>query len=278
MSQNLVAIVVPCYKRELSATERIAYRRLWELYSHLPIVMMAPPWLDVSDYVAEHPSLKVERFEFLTVRDYSQLLLQSHFYERFRDFHYILIYQLDCYFLRDELLEWCQRGYDYIGSPLFHGYEPPQPEGKLWCVGNGGFSLRNVEAALKVLASRKRYLTPIQYWAQTPSEPGLFSKITRFFSGLLRLTRIHNDIRWATLSNFNEDIFWSINAPHFWPGFKLPDLKTGLQFAFDYAPAHCYEQAGHRLPFACHAWQRYDLPFWQKFIPEAATLPVPSNP
>ena len=274
MSSDTVAIVVPCYKAELNATEQIAYRRIWEVYGHVPIIMMAPPWLDTIGYVAEHPTLKVERFEFRTVRDYSQLLLQSHFYERFRAQRYILIYQLDCYILRDELGAWCERGYDYIGAPLFCDFEPVQPEGKLWRVGNGGFSLRNVESALKVLASRKRYQTPKQHWTTTRPSDTTVGKAKWGLEGFLKFTRFHNDVRWATLCNFHEDVFWSVDALHFLPEFKIPDLQTGLQFAFDYAPAYCYEQAGRRLPFACHAWPRYDLPFWQRFIPEAASLPV----
>lgn len=272
MSAQEVAIVVPCYKTQLSPSERISYRRIWEIYGHLPLIMMAPPDLDVSGFMAEHPTLKVERFAFRTVRDYSQLLLQADFYQRFSSYRYILIYQLDCYILRDELQSWCDQGYDYIGAPLFHDFEPPQPEGKLWRVGNGGFSLRNVQAALDVLASRRRYQTPRQHWSQSRPGPGIGQKTKWLVDGALKTTRFHNDVRWAVLCNFHEDVFWSVDAPHFLPGFKLPDLATGLRFAFDYAPAYCYEQAGKRLPFACHAWQRYDLPFWKHFIPEAAAL------
>ena len=282
MSPKPVAIIVAFHKKrsEFDAVQLISYQRLWDLYGNgpIPIILAAPTWLDTTGYTDEHPGMRVERFDFRTYRDYNQLLLDPHFFERFQDYQYILIHDLDCYILRDELEEWCLKGYDFIGAPIFRDYEPAQPEGKLSHVGNGGLSLRNVRSALQVLGSRKRYLTPSQYWEQTPAQPGLFAKMQRFFNGLLRLTRIHNDIRWATLSNFHEDIFWSIDAAHFWPDFKVPNVETGLQFSFDYAPAYCYEQNGRRLPFGCHAWQRYDLPFWKTYIPEAADLPVPFKP
>lgn len=266
--ERSVAIVIPCYKASRNACEQLAWRRIWELYGHLPIVLIAPPGLDASLFLAERPTLRIERFPFHTVREYSQLLLQREFYERFRAFDYILIHQLDAYLLRDELAAWCQRGFDYVGAPLFHGFEPAEPAGKLWRVGNGGFSLRRVEAAIKVLSSTRRYRSPGQHWAERPQSDASFARRLRWLGeGLLNVTRIHNDVRWATLSNFNEDIFWSVDAVHFWPEFRVPDIEMGLRFAFDYAPAYCYEQTGQQLPFGCHAWARYDPGFWRRFIP-----------
>jgi len=273
MHKDLVAIVVPCYKRELSPDERLSYRRIWSLYGHLPIILMVPEALDVSHFVAEQPSLRIERFSFRTLRDYSQLLLNPAFYARFQQYRFILIHQLDAYVLRDELAEWCERGYDYIGAPLFHDFEPAEPVGKLWRVGNGGFSLRNVEAALHVLNSRRRFLTPQQYWKQTGDPARFAAKLRRVLEALSKATRWHNDVRWATLCNFHEDVFWSVDAAHFWPRFKTADLKTGLQFAFDYAPAYCFEQNEGQLPFGCHAWPRYDAPFWRQYIPEMTASP-----
>ena len=267
MSASQVAIVIPCHKSALDPFERIAWRRILELYGHLPIVLMAPPDLDVSTYSADHPRLRVERFEFRTVRDYSQLLLQSYFYERFREFTYILIHQLDAYLLKDELLHWCGKGYDYVGAPLFHGFEPAEPAGRMWRAGNGGFSLRKVTSALAVLASTRRYRTPSQHWAARPPAAGFGEAARWAMQSCGKFIRFHNDVRWAALSNFHEDVFWSVEAAHFWPEFRVSGLDDGLRFAFDYAPAHCFRVNGGELPFGCHAWPRYDLDFWRRFIP-----------
>jgi hypothetical protein len=45
-------------------------------------------------------------------------MLSIDFYKRFRDYKFILIYQLDAYVFRDELEYWCEQDYDFIGAPL----------------------------------------------------------------------------------------------------------------------------------------------------------------
>ena len=269
MTRHTVAIIVPICRSMLEGHEAIAYRRIRDLYGHLPIVLVAPAGVEVTGFLAEDPALRVERFAFQTVRDYSQLLLQREFYERFTHYEFILIHQLDAYLLKDELHAWCAQDYDYLGAPFFRDFEPLQPAGRLWRVGNGGFSLRKVAAALAVLDSTRRWRTPAQYWAERPRSARLRGLARRALASGAKVTPFHNDVRWAALHNFHEDVFWSVEAPHFWPEFRLPGVEAGLRFAFDYAPAHCYELNGRELPFGCHAWPRYDLAFWRRFIPEA---------
>ena len=86
---------------------------------------------------------------------YSRLLSSKEFYNTFSGYGHMLIYQLDAWVLRDELSEWCGSGYDYVGAPWCHlcrmgkggcgGYESSG------FVGNGGFSLRNVDAFRELL-------------------------------------------------------------------------------------------------------------------------------
>ena len=56
----------------------------------------------------------------------------------------------------------------------------------------------------------------------------------------------------------NEDYFWSDEAVHFYPEFKVASFEDGLRFAFEVAPRLCLELNGGKLPFGCHAWPRYD--------------------
>lgn len=44
-------------------------------------------------------------------------MLSAEFYERFLAWDYILLCQTDAFVFRDELADWCARGYDYIGAP-----------------------------------------------------------------------------------------------------------------------------------------------------------------
>jgi hypothetical protein len=69
------------------------------------------------------------------------------FYEVFRQYEYMLIYQLDCWVFRDELEMWCDKGYDYIGAPFFVKWFVDRGI----YVGNGGFSLRKISNIIEYL-------------------------------------------------------------------------------------------------------------------------------
>jgi hypothetical protein len=47
---------------------------------------------------------------------------------------------------------------------------------------------------------------------------------------------------------------------------KLPNWKEGLSFAFEKNPQISYSLLEDSLPFGCHAWEKYNPSFWQKFI------------
>ncbi len=62
------------------------------------------------------------------------------------------------------------------------------------------------------------------------------------------------------------DIFWSDEAVHYYPDFKIADVATGLRFAFEVSPRLCLERNQQQLPFGCHAWARYDRAFWEPYL------------
>jgi len=67
----------------------------------------------------------------------------------------------------------------------------------------------------------------------------------------------------------NEDMLFSLEATRLIPMklfIRLPTWQQALRFAFEKSPAASYELTDHALPFGCHAWERYDPAFWQKFI------------
>ena len=84
-------------------------------------------------------------------------MLNPNFYQRFRRFEYILIYQLDAFVFSDRLEEFCRLGYDYIGAPWplgdgnKHNEELVVEGNHFLTVGNGGFSLRRVQACIDAL-------------------------------------------------------------------------------------------------------------------------------
>jgi uncharacterized protein DUF5672 len=206
---------------------------------------------------------------------YSALLVTPEFYEAFVDYRFILIYQLDSLVFADSLLDWCAKGYDYIGAPWFDvdfgaGFSVDFSEHP--AVGNGGFSLRRVDAFLDVLASRRLWLDPAEYWAHVCSWSGrlryahIHQKVlgrSAYFNGVRSETR-----HWIEGTNTSrlcaghEDLFWSLIAQHYLPGFRIAPADDALGFSFELHPQRCFELNGHKLPFGCHAWGKYDRTFW----------------
>ncbi len=244
-----------------------------EHLSKYGICFIAPESLDLSAVM--NPGESVERFddEFFTgIAGYNRLLTSSLFYERFVECRHLLICQLDCLVFRDELDAWCGKGVDYIAAPWFRKFLDDPREG-LWRVGNGGFSLRNVQSHLRVLRKKilQSYIYPYQGWSpweptEAKDELGLYQKLTPWY-------RTWNPFaRWTTIEEEllrhprNEDLFWALEAPKFDPSFRVSSAEEALPFAFEMAPRWCYEQNGMRLPFGCHAWARYDRGFWESMM------------
>src|SRR5690606_35437868 len=93
-----------------------------------------------------------------------RLVLSRRFFRSFITYEYILIYHLDALVFSDQLREWCAAGFDYIGAPWLKS--PDDPTQGFSEVGNSGFSLRNVEAALRVIDSRRYKVDPDDYWTR----------------------------------------------------------------------------------------------------------------
>jgi hypothetical protein len=72
----------------------------------------------------------------------------------------MLIYQLDAWVFKDDLMKWCNKGYDYIGAPWFEDFGSYEKGKKLWRVGNGGFSLRKIKYFCKVLSWKWPVIKP----------------------------------------------------------------------------------------------------------------------
>lgn len=196
---------------------------------------------------------------FSGVVGYNRLLKSRAFYETFANYKYILIVQTDALVLADQLSAWCDRGYSYIGAPLFLGYETPMEPLTFTEGGNGGFSLRKVRDFIRVL-SYPRYI------------PDTLSSLTRGPPGIRRLLRWIKH-RWLQAYSFqplqpqlNEDLFWSTLVPKRCKFFTVPAPQEAVPFAFEVAPDFLYKLNGHRLPFGCHAWEKYNPQFWRKVL------------
>ena len=266
-------VVVPLYSLPLKNEELIS---LSSVRNHIParmITFASPNSLNMSDWLMEGES--IERFEdsyFDSIKGYNRLLTSSQFYGRFDAFSHILICQLDCLVFRNEITLWAASGFDYIAAPWFRKFLN-DPSGGLWRIGNGGFSLRNVQSHLRVLKQRilPNYIYPHHGWSpweptKAQDELGLYEKMTPWYR------RMNPFARWTTIEEEllrhprNEDLFWSLEAPKFDSSFRVASANEALPFAFEMAPRWCFEKNDNKFPFGCHAWARYDRKFWEQAL------------
>jgi hypothetical protein len=233
-------VVVPAYKARPSALEAVSWGRCLKVFARTPIALVAPEGLDLTAYLPPWNQaawrVHVVRFDpgfFQSTTTYSRLLLSAGFYQTFASYEFILIHQLDAFVFRDELADWCARGYDYIGAPwvdcewLAEARHAWPPETRDNVVGNGGFSLRRIAPALKLLIEQPEV---------------------------------------AELWGRNEDLFWTFRAPASTP-FKIPTLEEAVAFSFEVNPERAFASNGSKLPFGCHGWSHDDLiEFWRPVL------------
>ncbi|MCF0072630.1 hypothetical protein LZD49_19270 [Dyadobacter sp. CY261] len=243
-SRSLVAVVIPVYQSTMTDAEEMSLKQCMTILGNYPVIIAKPAGLDLSALQKKYSTVTFQSFDdnfFTGIDTYNRLMTSIDFYKTFTAYEYILIYQLDAFVFRDELKEWCAKGYDYIGAPSLH--QPdfdtiPAESAKVFAhalsthrvVLNGGLSLRRIP-------------------------------------GILRYLKIYNTFYPAWKGN--EDMLFCQEATRLKPMkifMKLPKWQEALRFAFEKSPAASYELTNHRLPFACHAWERYEPSFWSRFI------------
>ncbi|TKC55816.1 hypothetical protein FBD94_24535 [Pedobacter hiemivivus] len=264
MSDKKCVVVIPAYRKLQSIELRFLENGLTKTEGFEQVIA-APLGLTIDESFGSLRALRVERFSkhyFESIKGYNQLMLSFDFYNRFSDFEYLLIHQSDVYLFKDELSYWCSQSYDYIGAPwyrpaklnkgplyswLFRNLWQPllvkkRKNGWLYNkVGNGGLSLRRIPSALRIL--------------------------NHCSCDLL------DAYRHAKSTSYNEDIFWSIEAPKIDPTFTIPTWKKALKFAIEFEPQTAVKELGDTLPFGCHAPMLIDGDFWKKYIPEITITP-----
>ena len=228
-----VVVVVPVYKQVLSDLERISLLQLNKVLGSYPKVFVAPESLDF-DYGVLSDGYGIERFPdgyFSGIDTYSQLMLSEKFYCRFAEYEYMLLYQLDAFVFADRLSEFCAMGFDYIGAPVYRF--TPHWHAIHCSVGNGGFSLRKIQAAICMLEQRSAWMTGHPF---------------------------------ADVFNEWEDLFWAYCGQNKSFDFCVPTVEQALQFAVQDDVAHIYKRMGHQKPFGCHGWYKANLLFWRQHI------------
>lgn len=254
---HIVKVVTPVYSPYLSDLESKALLNNMNVLSSYTHVILKPQGIDISSITKDLPSHEIVEVsdEWLGnkngIAGYNKMMLTKAFYELFLDCNYVLICHTDAWIFRDELLQWCNKGYDCVAAPWIRRkiYDLPiirtymsvvkqltQKEGKIIKediynkIGNGGLTLRRIDAFITACDN--------------------YSEIISHF-----LQKRHH------LSN--EDVFWAVIPKEF----VYPGVPEALGFAFDTNPSYCLNLRRGKLPFGCHSWTkpRY-YRFWQDYI------------
>lgn len=269
MSQSQpAAIAIPLYKEKPDRLELLSLQQCMNILHQHPFIFFVPESLNTifyQEYCANKISFKFQKFKdnyFSGLKSYNKLMMSPVFYRQFSMFEYILIYQLDAWVFRDELLYWCKKGYDYIGAPWFKGWDKASPGAECIGIGNGGLSLRKVSSHRRVLHSFSYIKKPRELFNNFKINKN-FNEFTEFIK---RLTIKNNTFYLFNDYKSNEDYFWGSVVPANFKWFKLPPVSEALKFSIEVNPSHFIKKE-EELPFGCHAWQKYEPEFWKKYIP-----------
>lgn len=267
MGEANVAVVVPVFREIILPSELVSLRHLREHLSRFPIYQISPQSL--VQRIAGMQPCQFQDDYFRSISAYSRLMLSREFYERFIDYEWLLVYQLDCLVFSGGVSNWCSHAYDYIGAPLFRRMADPRSGFSGGC--NGGLSLRRTRAFLNVLGSTRYLDGNPSLCRDVFHHPWVEVRPSRFIGRCLKRLQIARAVRAGAESyvasyTLNEDQFWSARASYFWPAFRVAPPDTALRFAFEAAPDWCFEQSGRNVPFGAHAWQKWDPGFWEPYL------------
>lgn len=262
MNNKKVAIVIPTYKVTYNRGELLSFERLNKFLPNTDKYLAIP--VKFKGKVKKRKGYSYVYFPdnyFLDVRSYCRLVNQDFFYKPFRSYKYMLLHQLDVIIFSSKLNYWCDKEYDYVGAPLFNSLIGKMTNKKTSPLtgGNGGFSLRKIDTFLEVIKIAKKESI------RTSNNP-IIQKLW-FLEALLKGDS-HKKWLKSPASNyvFNDDGFWSFEAPKYLKSFKVAPFKDALNFAFEKSPRESFKMNGNRLPFGAHAWEKYDKKFWQKLL------------
>ena len=256
MEKTRVKTIIPIYRTDLQPWEQAALDNNMSKLSSLPVAFLKPESLELTAFAQRYPQAEIVSVpdEWLGtkrgIQGYNEMMMSETFYAMFADCLYIFICHTDAWLFENRIEEWCDRNYDLVAAPwptrprYMHFPLKQYLQLKLWLkpkdrilhcqmfgkIGNGGLCLRKVSTFREAC---KRHAAEIQTYNQ-------------------RIDALHN-----------EDLFWALV-----PKLNVPSVEDALTFSFDLKPGLCYQLNHHRLPMACHGFNKPGrTEFWQPFIP-----------
>jgi hypothetical protein len=260
--KNSAVIVVPVHRPAPTANERIGLRQLGRLMHGRPIVLVSPETLDSSGYREWLPSavnLKVAPHWMESIRAYNRMMISPLIYNHplLSGYSHMLLHEPDAVLLKDELDQWSEEPYDFIGSPWTR-QDPKALAGVALCQGaNSGLSLTNLAAMRRVTSSWLRWhswrhvLGDLYYGILERNRSKLRRGLVAAYPGGL-LRGAHR------LYNTGWDIFFTYVVPSMVPYFRVAPPDVCVRFGWETGTYACKAYTNGVPPFGLHAWTKYE--------------------
>lgn len=237
MAEYDCIVIVPIYKKKLNEIEYLCLSNFRKKLFGFPFSFIAPVDIEDDYYTKKWNGLSIKKFAAWctdSLDDYNKLLMTPEFYSRFLNYDYMLILQLDGWLIKgkEELKQFVQMGYDYIGAPwedggyryykrVIHGADHIKLlrcfTGETICrVGNGGVSLRRIKSMESFF---RAYEKERESW------------------------------------NKAEDIFISYYGQKRKYKLKIPSVEVAKQFSLEKDMK--MEILSGNIPMAVHKWEKY---------------------
>jgi len=159
--------LTPVYRNQISKNELQRLRITLSHNNKWKHGFFGPDSMDYSEISSKFPESMIFKFPdryFISIRSYSELLLEVEYYQTFQDYKSILITQLDSIVV-NEIPEYLIDDYDYVGAAwekpfrifslnrrlILNNHWILRLISKEIVIGNGGLSIRNVKSTIEVL-------------------------------------------------------------------------------------------------------------------------------
>ena len=262
-------VVIPVHSESPSANELLSFKRCFTILSAYTIKVIAPKNIKLDQYKQVIPDFEMiyVKYKWLSsIEHYNKFKRSLSFYRLFDDFDYLLTYELDAYVFSDELSYWCEQKPDYIGAPWFEGFSNPVSD-QFIGVGNSGFSLRNISKCISILKRIDALKILVKLFGVSFVQSFIKYLVKNsFFDFHKKLKDNFNPSELINLSSVNEDYFWSAIVPIHFADFIPSNISEAIRFSFEVNPSLLFKLNDNKLPFGCHAWNRYEPEFWNRFI------------
>ena len=117
MNKKKVVILIPTHRPNLIETDIISLAHLKKHLGKYDICFVIPKKINGDTFKSlGYRIKKVNNNFFGTLRRVNESLLNKEFYENFKDYEYLLLYQLDAIILSNQLEMWLKSGYDFIAG------------------------------------------------------------------------------------------------------------------------------------------------------------------